>query len=167
LNSFRKVCSIYLGWFSGDYFCINGFVRNPKSQDNYCTFGGKWSDLSTVNLRGNTLTLFDAKNEPPHDRHVQPAEEQSLIESLKVWGACAKAIQEGNYAEASALKSKIEEEQRDIRKKRTESGKQWTPSLFEFAIVQEGDKDGSTAKDPQQSGGVVDHTQGHWVYMRN
>jgi hypothetical protein len=94
---------------------------------------------------------------------VKPLDQQLSTESLALWGACTKAIEKGDYGTASSLKTKIEEEQRAIRKKRKENNEKWAPSLFTFAVPEKGDEQGTTAQDPQQSGDH-DDTQGHWVY---
>jgi hypothetical protein len=110
------------------------------------------------------VTLFDAKADAPHQRQVKPLEEQAATESLKLWGPCAKAIHDGDYATASSLKTKIEEEQRAIRRKRKDTKEKWQPTLFKFVVPDADDRLGTTAKDPQHSGGEHDDTQGHWVY---
>lgn len=58
----------------------------------------------------------------------------------------------------------IEEEQRAIRKGRKEKSESWEPRLFDFVIPSGNDVQGTTAKDPQHTDGVLDQQKGHWMF---
>ena len=67
---------------------------------------------------------------------------------------------------ASAHKTKIEEEQRSIRKARIANKEIFVPKYFDFVPVSDSDKDGATHLDPQQRSPDKDQSEqlGHWVF---
>src|SRR5690606_5998023 len=56
--------------------------------------------------------------------------EQSDLESRKAWRKVAEALEKGDYEATSTEKSKIENEQRELRKKEKEEGIEWQRKYF-------------------------------------
>lgn len=170
LGKTRIVCSngrhaeiefIPKGWFTGEYFQLKGFIK--KDADTEYTFSGNWTK-QTFSAKGSQerQVLFDSAT-PPHDRVYKPIEQQGPLESHKLWGAVTASINASDFATASAMKTEIEETQREIRKKRKEEGTTFTPQYFKFVVPNGQDLEGTTAQDPQQHAGVGVTEQGHWM----
>ena len=126
--------------------------------------------LTSVNLaNGDIEILFDAKANLAHERKVEDLEKQLPTESLKLWGPCVAALKAQDYALASTHKTKIEEEQREIRKARTANKEIFVPKYFDFVHVSVSDKDGATQLDPQQRSPDSLHNDklGHWIFKGN
>ena len=151
------------GWFSGQYFNIKGTVSN-KDGETFCVLGGKWTEVSTFTVDGETKTLFDVKNQPQILPVVGDIQAMKENESLKLWAECRDAIKKKEYGVASSHKNAIEENQRKIRKQRKESGEPFVPNCFTFQRAPDDDKLGTTLQDPQQLIGGGENFQGHWIY---
>jgi hypothetical protein len=114
--------------------------KTKKSSDELCdasllyTIEGKWTTISHVtdSNSGETKVLFDADAHPRLEPQTRPLEEQDDMESRKLWKKVAEAISAGNYAEATQLKTTIEDYQRTQRKLRTDAGQSWMPKYFIF-----------------------------------
>jgi hypothetical protein len=157
------VCPTYTGWFSGEYFAIKGHVNDSQNAP-YGVLGGKWTEQSTFTRNGETNIIFDVKAKRAYPTVVPDITGLADNHSLKLWGPCLAAIKKGNFGEASQLKAKIEEEQREIRKQRLADEEPYSPALFRFEIPNSDDKLGTTVQDPQQRIGTQENERGHWVY---
>ncbi|KAI8640606.1 hypothetical protein BD408DRAFT_419583 [Parasitella parasitica] len=136
-------------WFGGEYNHIKGSLYAGSK---LCyNLSGRWSHQSFYNAPSSDSSakkelLFDAEAESMADRVTAPVEEQSELETHKIWGPVSEALKEKNYKTANAEKSKIEEWQRGIRKEREEKKEVWEPKLFVF----EKDIDGPKGNEYQQ-----------------
>jgi oxysterol-binding protein-related protein 9/10/11 len=61
---------------------------------------------------------------------VAPIEEQDELESRRAWQKVAHAIGKGDLDTTQAEKSKIENEQRELRKVEKEEGREWERVFF-------------------------------------
>lgn len=61
---------------------------------------------------------------------MRPIEEQSEIESQRLWAKTAAAVKERNHEVATDEKTKIEDMQREKAAKRAADGTEWHPKLF-------------------------------------
>ena len=165
------------GWFSGDYFQIKGEIKNNDDNAVAYKLSGSWSGLSKSQdvSTGQEETLFDADKTPRDKPQVAKEADLSENETFKVWGKVSKALKVGNYAEASRIKTEIEEAQRKIRRERKENGEVWNPQHFAFTTVEsEEDDQGAVARDPQnrtasQQDNDEDHEvseKGHWNFIK-
>jgi oxysterol-binding protein-related protein 9/10/11 len=89
---------------------------------------------------------------------VATIEEQDEMESRRAWQKVAIAISKGDMDVTSAEKSKIENEQRELRKKEKEEGREWERRFFsrteKDAVFEAlGKKIGETL-DAEKTGGV-------------
>lgn len=114
------------------------------------TIQGQWSGASTI-YRGASkadgILFYDAQAKSPERLVVKPVEQQHDLESRKAWAPVAEAIKKGNYDLISREKSKIENAQRELRKKERDLGAKWPVRWFDQVDVNEPPADGA-APDP-------------------
>ncbi|KAJ2360203.1 Oxysterol-binding protein 4 [Coemansia sp. RSA 2610] len=128
-------------WFYGEYHKFTGRIfRDPaptyaasgSEQEALYSMKGKWVAESTVTdeRTGAESVLFDVKAQPAADILIRPIEEQSELESRRVWNKVSEALASGNYDVASREKTAIEENQRALRRERAAANAEWKPALF-------------------------------------
>ncbi|EEB06548.2 oxysterol binding protein [Schizosaccharomyces japonicus yFS275] len=76
--------------------------------------------------------FLDCKNFKPINIQVAPIEEQSDLESRKIWHDVAVALDSGDYSTASREKSVIEERQRALRKQEKANEEPWKTRYFNW-----------------------------------
>ncbi|KAG7869068.1 hypothetical protein KL918_000613 [Ogataea parapolymorpha] len=128
------------GYFSGksNSFKARIYKNISEAEDKtkaLYTVSGQWSGVSSIS-RGNTVAsdaqvFFDAKNSKPQHLTVKPIEEQSPLESRRAWQKVAEAIRANNYNLIHEEKTKIENEQRELRKKEAADDTPWKQKFFE------------------------------------
>ncbi|KAJ2837008.1 Oxysterol-binding protein 4 [Coemansia erecta] len=127
-------------WFYGEYHKFTGKIFTDAAQtyvpgaeqDVLFALKGKWvADSYAVDQKtGAESVLFDVNAQPSADIVIKPVDQQSEIESRRVWQKVSEALASGNYDVASREKTDIEEKQRALRRERAESSAEWKPSLF-------------------------------------
>lgn len=131
------------GYFSGKAHSFEAHVTDA-SQNTVLEVAGNWSGLSHV-TKGTLLPIdsvfLDANAEPREEISVKPIEAQDAYESRRLWKVVAQGIRSGNYDVASRDKSRIENEQRALRKERAAKN---TPHQLKYFTYLE--KDPSYAK---------------------
>ncbi|KAJ2612825.1 Oxysterol-binding protein 4 [Coemansia sp. RSA 1804] len=117
------------------------YVPNGSSQEAIYTIKGKWvADSRITNVKtGEQEVFFDVSAQPAAEINIKPVEEQSSLESRRVWHKVTEALASGDYDVASREKTAIEEEQRALRKERAEANVEWKPSMFVW--VEDADDD--------------------------
>lgn len=130
------------GYFSGkkNSFKARIFKDTLSSEDKekaVITISGQWSGKSyackgseSPSSKSDEL-FYDALAKEPEHLVVKPIEEQHPLESRKAWEKVAEAIKKADYDLINAEKSKIENEQRELRKKEKELGDSWKTRWFE------------------------------------
>jgi len=95
--------------------------------------------VSVLNKKANTLPLqlenYTSSSHPITPLTLAPIEDQSPLESRRAWSKVAEALAQGDYELTSTEKSKIENEQRELRKKEKEEGKEWPRRYFSAVEV--------------------------------
>lgn len=95
---------------------------------------GCWSDSWTVkDGSGKEVSQFnvsDPKNMAVKQQ-ITPMEKQSPWESRRAWQTVAEGLREGDFGKALGAKSKLENGQREMRKKEKAEGKHWESVFFE------------------------------------
>lgn len=113
---------------------MSGKVKHKDSDVG--DIGGKWSDkmyFTPAASSSDKRTLFDARTmAAPVPQFIDPEEEQEANESRRLWRNLTKAIQDKNMDAATEAKSSVEESQRELRRKREESGQKYVPRFFEL-----------------------------------
>ncbi|KAJ2691111.1 Oxysterol-binding protein 4 [Coemansia sp. RSA 1285] len=117
------------------------YVQNGSSQEAIYTIKGRWvADSRITNVKtGEQEVFFDVSAQPAAEINIKPVEEQSSLESRRVWHKVTEALASGDYDVASREKTAIEEEQRALRKERAEANVEWKPSMFVW--VEDADAD--------------------------
>lgn len=146
------------GYFSGKK---NSFKAElSKSSRVLYTVTGVWTEACEVGEGQKpkyTAPFLDLRTDRAVHVGVHPVSEQSLWESRRIWENVAKAIAKGDMQTTSQEKSKLENWQRDLRKKEQEEIKAWQQKFFTW-----------TDPDPQydQLAKDVDvsTSEGSWVW---
>lgn len=123
------------GYFSGKAHSFHATVTQSGSSTSLLEVAGDWSGSSTVK-KGTLLpvssTFWDANVSPREEIQVKPISEMGEYESRRLWQVVSQGIRTGNYDVASKDKSRIENEQRALRKKREEEGTKHELKHFEL-----------------------------------
>ncbi|KNE73255.1 hypothetical protein AMAG_17431 [Allomyces macrogynus ATCC 38327] len=110
------------------------------------TMQGKWTTSCTVTdvATGTTAPLFDAEADAMRTPTVAPLAQQDDLESRKLWAVTTEHLRNGNYAEATASKTAIEDAQRALRKQRAAAGDVWAPKYFAFVADDDAESNAAT-----------------------
>lgn len=130
------------GYFSGkknSFKCriYSNFENSKKKENALYTISGQWSEKSTIAKGYSTPSsskdeiFFDASIEKPQQLTVKPIDEQHPLESQKAWLEVANAIKVGDYDLIHNAKSKLENNQRELRKKEEENNSKWNRRWFD------------------------------------
>lgn len=131
-----------------------------KPKEPVYTVDGQWSAGFSIKdaKTKKEIDSFDPAKSPTTKLTVQTIEEQDGMESRRAWQKVAIAIQKGDMDTTSAEKGRIENEQRDMRKKEKEEGREWERRFFsrtekDAVFDTLGKKIGETL-DAEKTGGV-------------
>lgn len=115
------------GYFSGKAHSFKATMSKGSKQVQ--TFEGQWTGISTIG--GSKGPVFYDADEPKEEITVKPVEEQGEWESRRLWANVANGIRSGDYETAGKDKSRIENEQRQLRKDEQAAGKTWPSWHFD------------------------------------
>jgi hypothetical protein len=122
------------GWLHGKK---NGFhatiFRDGHEKDPLYTVEGQWSDQWTVHQgkhKGEAIETFNMSSVKRTPLTVSPVEEQHPLESRKAWRKVTDAIHKGDIFAVGSEKGKIENEQRQMRKREDGEGTDWERRYF-------------------------------------
>lgn len=130
------------GYFSGKKNSFKARIYPDKlasanKENALVTISGQWSDKSYVAKGSHTAasssgTLFySATQTKPEKLDVKPLEKQHKLESRKAWEKVAAAIKTGDYDAIHKEKSKIENEQRELRSEEKAAAVPWQVRWFD------------------------------------
>ncbi|CUM68286.1 uncharacterized protein PRCAT00006008001 [Priceomyces carsonii] len=149
------------GFISGTYDAIEGTIKNTKTSESLYTITGKWNEIMYIkdNKTGKKEVLFDCSKTKSFKPKVRPLNEQFDNESRKLWGPTCQALAHRDHHKATEEKSKVEDYQRVLAKKRAEIGEPFEPKLFKDVTHKDTDpehleyviyKDFDLLKDPDE-----------------
>ena len=123
------------GWVSGKK---NSFTATlypeGKEKDVLYNVEGQWTDSFTIrkgsSKHGQALDTYNANTAKTTPLKVRPLEQQEPYESNRAWHKVAEGIIKGNMDQVHVEKSKIEIEQREMRKKEQAEGREWQRRFF-------------------------------------
>lgn len=120
------------GFISGTYDSIEGIIRNTKTSEELFSITGKWSGVMELkDLRtGAKRVLVDCSKTIKIKPKVRPLSEQEHFESCKLWKPTIDALAVRDHQTATREKTIVENEQRELAKKRIEDGVEFHPRLF-------------------------------------
>lgn len=123
------------GWLSGKK---NSFTASlypvGKEKDPLYTIDGQWTDTFTI--RDSTkkvaveLETYNAKTSKTTELIVAPLDQQDPYESNRAWQHVAAAISKGDMDTVGVEKGKIENAQRELRRKEQREGREWERRFF-------------------------------------
>ncbi|KAL7271974.1 Oxysterol-binding protein 4 [Rhizina undulata] len=151
------------GWVSGKKNTFAATLTKEGSKEVLYTIEGQWND-SFVIKDGKTKKEYEtyyAKLMKTTPLTIAPLEEQDPLESRRAWAKVQAAIGLGDLETTGAEKSKIENEQRELRKKEKEEGREWERRYFSMVednpvFTKLSEKIGVTAE-AEKTGGI-------WVF---
>lgn len=138
------------GYFSGKKNTFKARIYRDQISSNskenaIVTISGQWSGNSYISKGSSTPSskldelFYNAEQVNPEHLIVKPIEDQNALESRKAWEKVADAIKKSDYDLIAKEKTIIENEQRDLRKKEQETGKQWNTRWFDNIDYSQGD----------------------------
>jgi len=120
---------------SGEKNHVHAAVFGPndsKRKNPIYEVEGAWNQKfvfkDVVNKRN--LEVFDTNAQTPAPLKVAPTQEQDPWESRRAWAGVIDALEHGDMQRTSDAKSKIEQAQREWRKKEEAEGRPWQPKFF-------------------------------------
>lgn len=120
------------GWLSGKKNSFTATVYpEGKPKDVTYHIDGQWSEAFRIrDSKKNEIDSFDSAKTPTSKLIIAPIEEQHPVESRRAWQKVATGISKGDMDTTSAEKTKIENEQRELRKKEKEENREWERKFF-------------------------------------
>ncbi|KAF2426249.1 Oxysterol-binding protein [Tothia fuscella] len=121
------------GWLSGKKNSFTATLYHEgREKDPLYTIDGQWTgSFSTKEGKSkNVIASYDPAKHPLTKLVVASIEEQDEMESRRAWQKVAHAISKGDMDTTSAEKSRIENEQRALRVKEKEDGREWNRFFF-------------------------------------
>lgn len=122
------------GWLSGKK---NSFTATMyptgKERETLYTITGQWTktfDIVEGSKKGASIDTYDAEASPTTPLKIAPVEEQDPMESRRAWQKVAAGIAVGDMDVTGAEKTKIEEFQRELRRKEKAEGRIWERRYF-------------------------------------
>lgn len=133
------------GWLSGkkNTFSAVLYHQNDGEKKPLYTADGQWSDtffLRDAKHKKSEIERYNAKTSKTTPLTLAALEDQDLYESRRAWKDVAVAIERGDMDATSVAKSKIENAQRELRKREKEEGRQWERKFFKPVDLNNGDE---------------------------
>ena len=124
------------GWVSGKKNSFSATLfREGKEKDPLYTIDGQWSEGFTIREGSSKkhspeLETFAHKNHQTTPLTLAPLENQDPLESNAAWKRVKEGILKGDMDTVGFEKSKIENAQRELRKKEQAEGREWERRYF-------------------------------------
>ena len=156
------------GWLSGKRNSfVAGLYKNGLEKAPLYTAEGLWSDVYTFKdaRTGELLEKFDCNAHPITPLQVAPIEEQHPLESRRAWQHVVEAINRGDIFAVGHEKTKIENEQRAMRRQEKSEGVEFPTRYFSLAkedVVAEELAEGMHEKTSMK--GTLDGAHGVWMW---
>lgn len=142
ISSDNEECLYLSGkWTESIFASSNPFLDSNWNGNEYKASSAATSSnrtrniVSSLNKNHNSSYIFhDSQSHSifsMNERSLNEIQDNDL-DTYHVWGQVTAALQQKNYDLATSLKTTIEEEQRDLRKMRSETETTWNPKFFEY-----------------------------------
>lgn len=121
------------GWLSGKKNSVTATVFHESEPNKpLYTVSGQWSDDLVFEDANTHKELFqmNANHLKRTPLTVAPIEQQGPLESRRAWKQVADGINNGEYSVVGREKSKIEVQQREMRKIEKKEGREWQSKYF-------------------------------------
>lgn len=152
------------GWLSGKKNSFTAAMYpTGREKDVIYNVDGQWSDTFHIkDAQKNTVDSYEAKKTPKTALTVAPLDQQDPLESRRAWSKVAQAIDKGDMNTTSAEKTVIEEQQRALRRKEKEEGREWDRRFFKR--VKENAAFETLVKHVHGGAADADQTNGIWLF---
>ncbi|RVD86353.1 uncharacterized protein DFL_004635 [Arthrobotrys flagrans] len=128
---FAKIDYSGKGWVGGKSNSVSAELYDNKTGKLLYTISGQWTKELVVKKVKTEVERFEhGEKNPTTGLTIKPIEEQDPLESRRAWAKVGAAIDKGDYDETGIEKSKIENAQRNLRKKEKEEGTTWERRYF-------------------------------------
>ena len=108
--------------------------KEGHEKDVLYSVDGQWNDTFTIkqgtSKHGTVVETYRNSDHPTSKLILSPLEEQSPRESKKAWKTVIDGILKGDMDTTSHEKTKIEVQQREMRKKEQAEGREWQRTFF-------------------------------------
>lgn len=108
-----------------------------KERDILYTIEGQWTESFTIKAgsgsglkKAKPIETYNAKASKTTSLTVAPIEQQDPMESNRAWQTVAAAIMKSDMDTVHIEKSKIENTQRELRRKEQAEGREWQRRFF-------------------------------------
>lgn len=105
-----------------------------KEKDILYTVEGQWPEAFTIRQgsgkHGTVIDQYNARTQPITPLTVPALDQQDPWEANKAWDKVITAITKGDMDTTNAEKSKIENAQRELRKKEQAENREWERKFF-------------------------------------
>jgi len=122
------------GWLSGKKNAFTAILYNESDGEKnpLYTIDGQWSSTFTIRdaRTKKELETYTTANMKTTPLEVAALEQQDAYESRRAWHDVARGIECGDMEATSTAKSRIENAQRELRKKEKEEGIEWERRFF-------------------------------------
>ncbi|KAL8697675.1 MAG: hypothetical protein Q9201_007008 [Fulgogasparrea decipioides] len=123
------------GWVSGKKNSFTAVMYpTGKEKDVLYSVEGQWPESFTIRegggKHGNVIDTFNARTQPITPLIVPPLSQQDPWEANKAWEKVITAITKGDMDTTNAEKSKLENAQRELRRKEQSEGREWQRRFF-------------------------------------
>ncbi|KAK6846362.1 hypothetical protein PG987_001550 [Apiospora arundinis] len=126
------------GWLSGKKNSFTAVLHpTGKEKEVLYNISGQWTKAFEIhtgaakhNSSSNLIESWDPSANPLTKLSVAPIEQQHPLESRRAWSKVAEGIQRGDMDFVGKEKSKIENAQRNMRKKEETEGRAWERRYF-------------------------------------
>lgn len=140
------------GFFSGECNSVVGKIKKESTQEILYEISGQWSGKLFINKYvapekntiGGILSIRNSNNVP--DKKLEllvdtreyskfpltVPENQEQKESRRLWAKLTEGIQSNNLDAATEEKSKVEDQERALKKEREKNKVQWKPRFFDL-----------------------------------
>ncbi|TVY51897.1 Oxysterol-binding protein-like protein, partial [Lachnellula suecica] len=123
------------GWLSGKKNSFTATMyKTGREKDTLYTVSGQWNKTFDITSGSGKKTglieSYDAEASPTTPLTIKPEAEQDEMESRRAWAKVAQGIAVGDMDIVGNEKTKIEEQQRAMRKKEKEEGREWDRRYF-------------------------------------
>jgi hypothetical protein len=124
------------GWVSGKKNSFTASLyRAGQEKEPLYTAEGQWTDTFTIRdgskKSAAAVDSYNAKANPTTQLIVAPLDQQGPYESHRAWQHVAAAIRRTDMDTVHIEKSKIENAQRELRKKEQAEGREWQRRFFQ------------------------------------
>lgn len=126
------------GWLSGKKNSFTATLYpSDKDKDILYNVSGQWtkafeihSGSAKTNSTKTLVDTWDPEHVAPSKLQVAPVEQQHPLETRRAWGGVAGGIAKGDMTFVGQEKTKIENAQRELRKKEQAEGRVWERRYF-------------------------------------